>query len=81
MMTNKKAKNDHFTVFFLPIANKELQKLPETIQNQVMPVIRSLKNPFQVSAIKLKNRDDTFRVRVGDYRVLFMAILKKKSLS
>lgn len=77
-MTDKNSGNDHFIVYFLPVANKELQKLPLDIQEQLMPIIRSLINPFQVAAIKLKSKDDTFRMRVGDYRVLFKIYSSEK---
>ncbi|MBD3191661.1 MAG: type II toxin-antitoxin system RelE/ParE family toxin [Candidatus Heimdallarchaeota archaeon] len=41
-------------------------------------VLRSLNNPLQVAAIKLKNRENTFRLRVGDYRVLFKVYSSEK---
>jgi len=71
MMTKKKLKNRNYAVFLLPVADKELQKLPEKIQKQIMVVIISLKNPLQVEAIKMKNKENTYRVRTGDYRVLY----------
>lgn len=70
-MAKKNSKNEQYMVYFLPAADMELQKLPEKIQKQIMPVILSLKNPFQVAAIKIKNKENTFRVRTGDYRVLY----------
>ena len=37
------------------------------------------KNPFPSGCKKLKNRDG-FRIRVGDYRVLFFADAKRKKI-
>lgn len=70
-MTNENSENDPYKVYFLPVASKELEKLPLKIQEQLLPVIRSLTHPFNIPSIKLKDRKDTFRVRVGDYRILF----------
>ena len=34
--------------------------------------ITLLSNPFEVDSIKIKGEDDTFRTRLGDYRILFL---------
>ncbi len=52
-------------------AKKELARLPGAVQKRIARVLLSLENdPFPVGCKKLKNRDG-WRVRVGDYRILY----------
>jgi len=54
-------------------ARKELARLPTAMQKRVARVLLSLENdPFPPGCKKLKNRDG-WRVRVGDYRILYFA--------
>lgn len=54
-------------------AKKELARLPMADQKRVARVLLSLENePFPVRCKKLKNRDG-WRIRVGDYRILYFA--------
>jgi mRNA interferase RelE/StbE len=54
-------------------AKKELARLPASVQKRVARVLLSLKSdPFPSGCKKLKNRDG-WRVRVGDYRILYFA--------
>ena len=54
-------------------AKKELVRLPVALQKRVARVLLSLENePFPAGCKKLKNRDG-WRVRVGDYRILYFA--------
>ena len=61
-------------------ARKELAGLHPQMQVRISRAILALeKNPFPSGCKKLKNRDG-FRVRVGDYRVLFLADTKLKKI-
>jgi mRNA interferase RelE/StbE len=61
-------------------ARKELAGLHPPMQVRISKAILALeKNPFPSGCKKLKNRDG-FRIRVGDYRVLFLADAKTKRL-
>ena len=61
-------------------ARKELAGLHPQMQVWISKAILALKkNPFPSGCKKLKNRDG-FRIRVGDYRVLFLADAKAKQL-
>jgi mRNA interferase RelE/StbE len=54
-------------------AKKELARLPAMMQKRVARALISLENdPFPAGCKKLKNRDG-WRVRVGDYRILYFA--------
>ncbi|TGL75331.1 type II toxin-antitoxin system RelE family toxin [Leptospira yasudae] len=60
-----------YSVLLTKFAAKQLDKLPETIADSLIEMIQSLaKNPRPVGAKKLKGRDG-FRVRKGDYRILY----------
>jgi mRNA interferase RelE/StbE len=50
-----------------------LANLPAAVQKRVARAILSLEsNPFPSGCKKLKNRDG-WRVRIGDYRILYFA--------
>jgi len=62
-------------------ARKELAGLHPQMQVRISKAILALeKNPFPSGCKKLKNRD-SFRIRVGDYRVLFLVDTKTKQLA
>ena len=61
-------------------ACKELADLPPKMQVRISKAVLALENnPFPSGCKKLKNRDG-FRIRVGDYRVLFFADPKAKRI-
>ena len=61
-------------------ARKELAALHSQIQVRVAKAILALEsNPFPSGCKKLKNRDG-YRIRVGDYRVLYFADPKLKQI-
>lgn len=60
-----------YTVFLLPDANKELEGLPEEVRTNVEEQLRLLVHPYQVDSKKLKGAENTYRMRVGKYRILY----------
>jgi mRNA interferase RelE/StbE len=61
-------------------ARKELERLPTQIQIRISKAILAFEeNPFPHGSKKLKNRDG-FRIRVGDYRILYFADTKLKQI-
>ena len=61
-------------------ARKELADLQPQMQVRVSKAMLALENnPFPAGCKKLKNRDG-FRIRVGDYRVLFFADTKANQI-
>jgi mRNA interferase RelE/StbE len=61
-------------------ARKELARIPTHFQTRIAKAILALEeNPFPHGCKKLKNRDG-FRIRVGDYRVLYFADTKLKQI-
>ena len=61
-------------------ARKELASLHPQIQVRISKAILALENnPFPSGCKRLKNRDG-FRIRVGDYRVLYFVNAKLKKI-
>jgi mRNA interferase RelE/StbE len=53
-------------------ANKELQELPTQVVNRIVPQIMKLgENPRPPGCKKLKGEKESWRIRVGDYRVVY----------
>ncbi|MCB0495419.1 MAG: type II toxin-antitoxin system RelE/ParE family toxin [Cyclobacteriaceae bacterium] len=53
-------------------AAKELSKLPKTANNKIIKSIIGLAdNPRPGGAIKLKGRSENWRIRIGNYRVVY----------
>ncbi|MEO1099719.1 MAG: type II toxin-antitoxin system RelE/ParE family toxin [Bacteroidota bacterium] len=53
-------------------AIKELSKLPAKENNRIIPAIKNLSvNPRPVGAKKLKGGSGAWRIRVGNYRVVY----------
>jgi len=61
-----------YVIKFTQHAARSFRKLPREIQTRISPAIESLKdNPRPPGSEKLKGTDDAYRIRVGDYRVLY----------
>lgn len=53
-------------------ARKELERLPPRLASNVLRRIEALgENPRPPGCIKLTGAEDLWRIRIGDYRVLF----------
>ena len=53
-------------------ASKELAELPTQIVNRIIPAIKRLgENPRPAGCKKLKGEQDSWRIRIGDYRVIY----------
>ncbi len=59
-------------------AAKELEKLPRKMIPRVVAIIKGLAdNPYPQGVRKLAGFEHTYRVRVGDYRILYDIFEKK----
>ena len=59
-------------------AAKELEKLPRKMIPRVVAIIKGLAdNPYPQGVRKLAGFEHTYRVRVGDYRILYDVFEKK----
>jgi mRNA interferase RelE/StbE len=61
-----------FEIVFQPSVEKDLRKLSSENCDRVMVRIDALANePFPVQAAKLQGTAGLYRVRVGDYRIIY----------
>lgn len=61
-----------YTLTFARSARKELEALETALVNRIFPKIEALaKNPRPRNCHKLKSEKNLWRIRVGDYRVIY----------
>jgi mRNA interferase RelE/StbE len=64
---------DSYAVELKPSARKELESLPDTVLARVIRKIESLAgDPRPARCKKLKGYKDVWRVRIGDWRVVYI---------
>lgn len=59
-----------YIVFLHPNVIKFLRKLSKSDVNRIKSKLEELTELYSVKAVKIKNKD-AFRIRVGDYRILY----------
>ncbi len=61
-----------FDILLKPSAEKSFSKLPKSEQIKVFDVLEQLAvNPLPNGVKKLKSTESLYRIRVGDYRVIY----------
>ena len=60
-----------YAVEFLPSAARELSKLEPAVRRRLARRIDRLAEDPRAGAVKLRGAEDTWRARVGDYRILY----------
>jgi mRNA interferase RelE/StbE len=61
-----------YTIIFKPAAAREFRKLPQDVQRRLRPKIDALaSDPRPPGSEKLSGSEDAYRIRAGDYRVLY----------
>ncbi len=71
----------NWTVLFKRTAKKELAVISSSMQLPIAKAIRALETePFPAASKKLKGREE-FRLRVGDYRILYTVDYGNRALS
>ena len=61
-----------YCIEYTPAASRQLAKFHKAIQTRLKPKIESLaETPRPPDAKKLQGFDNTYRIRVGDYRILY----------
>ncbi len=61
-----------YDVRFVRSARKELEKLPAQVVQRIIPAIRGLElEPRPHGCRKLVGEEATYRIRVGQYRVVY----------
>jgi len=58
-------------------ASKEIAKLPKAILSRVLEKIRLLENEPRPTGCKKLSADEKYRIRVGNYRILYEIVNDK----
>ncbi len=66
-----------YDVQFKPRAVRDVERLPSRIQAQLLAKIEEMRNDLKGDVKRLTNFTPEYRLRVGDYRVLFEVEEKK----
>jgi mRNA interferase RelE/StbE len=63
---------DSFEIVFQASVHKDLRRLPATVIGRVMGRIENLAtDPWPAQGIKLSGAERLYRIRVGDYRIVY----------
>lgn len=66
-----------YKIIFKPSVEKDLRPLPKSVAVRIMERIEDLKGePFPKQAVKLSGAEKLYRIRVGDYRIIYEADTK-----
>ncbi len=66
---------DSYKIKWKLSAKKELNRIDRSAIQRILSAVESLlKNPYPAGSRKLRNAEHTFRVRVGDYRVVYSIV-------
>jgi mRNA interferase RelE/StbE len=61
-----------YDIILKPSAAKRLDKLPQSVRRRVLGALEALAdNPRPDGCVKLRGDDNLWRIRVGDYRVVY----------
>ena len=71
-----------YAVELKPSAHKELESLPDTVLARVVNKLEALKgDPRPAGCKKLKGYKDQWRIRIGDWRVVYIVDDKTRLVS
>ena len=61
-----------YNIIFKPSVDKDLRALPRAAVSRIMKRVRALaSDPLAVQATKLSGAERLYRIRVGDYRIVY----------
>ena len=70
-----------YKVTFKASVAKDLKRLDRLAAHRVLRAVESLReNPFPASSKKLIGSEHTFRIRVGDYRVIYIVNKQRREI-
>jgi mRNA interferase RelE/StbE len=70
-----------YKINFQPSVEKDLRKLSSENCDRLLARIEKLANePLPVQSLKLKGTEGLYRIRVGDYRIVYEVDLLSKSI-
>lgn len=70
-----------YDIFITKSADKELHLLDPILIKRIVTKIESLsRNPRPEGCCKLENKENEYRIRVGDYRIIYIIADSKKQI-
>jgi mRNA interferase RelE/StbE len=70
----------HFTIRTKPSVQKDIKDIPNKIAKTIfMKILALQEDPFPADVKKLQGMENTYRIRSGDYRIVY-EVLPKESL-
>jgi mRNA interferase RelE/StbE len=70
-----------YKVIFKPSVEKDLRSLAQSVVGRVLRHVEALKeNPFPRHSIKLAGAELLYRIRIGDYRVIYGVNRERKQV-
>jgi mRNA interferase RelE/StbE len=61
-----------YEVEITPAAKRQIKKLTKSVQGLILERLEELvENPRPFGVIKMETEEDLYRVRVGDYRIIY----------
>lgn len=70
-----------YSITFKPSVEKDLRRLPKSAVARVMERIEKLKDePFPHQVVKLSGAERLYRIRVGDYRIVYEVDTEAKQI-
>jgi len=63
-------------ILFSNSSKKQLRRLNPRIQQKIIYILEKFKNNQRIDIIKLKNRDNEFRIQGGKYRIQLQKVKK-----
>ena len=67
-----------FEVILKKGITKELKKPRKSDRVRIYKALEKLKDPFSMDIRKLKGLEDTYAVRIGDFRIVFKVYFDRK---
>ncbi|MGO0122941.1 type II toxin-antitoxin system RelE family toxin [Desulfothermobacter acidiphilus] len=72
---------EFYSIYLKPSAEKDLRRLRKPIVPRVLTLIESLQSePFPRKAVKLTGTERLYRLRVGDYRIIYEVDAKARQV-
>lgn len=65
----------NYRVIITPAAQRQIEKLPRPTQRRILLKLTNLaENPFGRESAKLAGQDDLYRIRTGDFRIIYQIL-------
>jgi len=73
---------DLYSIDFKPSVEKDLRSLSKKLLSRVIESVEMLKaNPFPRQALKLSGAERLYRIRAGDYRIVYDVDVQSKQIT